>query len=242
MAVTAYRQGPDSMTAQALDLLEPLAGARVLDFACGAGVTTAWLAARGANVTGVDITPQSLDIARQLCRAVEIDASFVCGDIAAISSSLPHFDRLFGNMALHHVPLATVAPILGEHLEPGGVGSFAETTYTNPLFWFGRRYLVGRFGIPRFGTHDEKPLDRHDLSLLRDAFGEAAFVNSEVHFLRVFDRQLLGFRHPKASMVLKAIDDMIGRSPALQWLSYHRVLFVRKKDSDHGASSVHQRA
>ena len=62
-----HGRGPDPNTAAMMDLLEPLDGATVLDFACGTGVTSAWLAARGAKVVGVDITPESISRARQLC-------------------------------------------------------------------------------------------------------------------------------------------------------------------------------
>jgi SAM-dependent methyltransferase len=59
-AISEYRRGPDPNTALMLDALEPLEGRRVLDFACGAGLTSAWLAARGASVTGIDISAASV--------------------------------------------------------------------------------------------------------------------------------------------------------------------------------------
>lgn len=227
-ALRTFERGPDPMTAAAFRILEPLGGTRVLDFGCGAGVTSAWLAALGAEVTGLDITPEAIASAHELCRGVGIRASFVQADLAEPSTDLPTFDRLFGGMALHHVDVATLAPILAKHLTPGGVGAFIETTASNPLLWFGRRYLVGRFGIPRFGTPDERPLARGDLAQLRGAFGQATFVRSEVHFLRIIDRQLLGFRHPRASAIAKSADEILALLPALQWLSYHRVVRVDK--------------
>lgn len=60
------RRGRDAMRAQMLSRLpEDLRGARVLDAGCGAGQMTAELAARGADVVAVDISPSLVSIARQ---------------------------------------------------------------------------------------------------------------------------------------------------------------------------------
>ncbi|HMX40581.1 MAG TPA: class I SAM-dependent methyltransferase [Saprospiraceae bacterium] len=55
-------QGMVRHFAQALDLP---AGARVLDLACGKGRHSRFLAELGYDVTGLDISPQSIDFARQ---------------------------------------------------------------------------------------------------------------------------------------------------------------------------------
>src|SRR5438270_5008973 len=72
-----FEAGPDPNTEAMLRAVEPVAGARVLDFACGAGVTSAWLAARGANVVGVDLSPDSLARAQEVHDALSLDATFV---------------------------------------------------------------------------------------------------------------------------------------------------------------------
>ena len=60
------RAGRDAMRALMLSRLpDDLSGARVLDAGCGAGQMTAELAARGAEVVAVDISPQLIDIARR---------------------------------------------------------------------------------------------------------------------------------------------------------------------------------
>src|SRR5438128_283816 len=65
-----YERGPDANMRALLDALEPLGGAAVLDFACGAGVTSAWLAARGADVVGIDLSPRSVERAAELAERV----------------------------------------------------------------------------------------------------------------------------------------------------------------------------
>ena len=79
------REGRDRMRATMLSRLpDDLTGARVLDAGCGAGQMTAELAARGAEVTAVDISPALVEIAR--ARLPEDHVSrvrFASGDMLA---------------------------------------------------------------------------------------------------------------------------------------------------------------
>ncbi|MDZ7599701.1 MAG: methyltransferase domain-containing protein [Desulfobacterales bacterium] len=60
------REGRDRMRALMLARLPAdLRGARVLDAGCGTGLMTAELAARGAEVVAVDISPALVEIARE---------------------------------------------------------------------------------------------------------------------------------------------------------------------------------
>lgn len=74
-------------------LLDLKPGMEVLDLACGYGRIANRLAARGPNVTGLDITPRFLDIARQGASERGINVDYVEGDMR----SLPwtgRFDRV----------------------------------------------------------------------------------------------------------------------------------------------------
>lgn len=62
----------------AVALLEPLAGRRVLDVCCGTGDLALALARAGADVVGVDFTPQMLRIANTKRGGAR--AGFACGD------------------------------------------------------------------------------------------------------------------------------------------------------------------
>ena len=77
-------------------------GARVLDIGCGTGLLALVCARRGAQVTGIDISPLMLDIARQKMKqagledsttliemsAIELDERFEAGSFDAVMSSL----------------------------------------------------------------------------------------------------------------------------------------------------------
>jgi SAM-dependent methyltransferase len=222
-----YSAGPDVLTAALLDAVEPLDGARVLDFACGTGITSAWLAARGAAVTGIDLSPGSTARAAEVCRAAGIDADFLTGRLAE-HPELGAFDRIVGRFALHHVDVAAVAPLLAARLRPGGVAAFIETMDSNPVLRLARRHLVGRFGIPRFGTLDEHPLTQHDLVVLERAFGDLDVRVPWLTFLRIFDRQVLGYRSARATRLLGSVDDLLLRRGLESW-SYHQLLVLTKR-------------
>ncbi|MGH2881322.1 MAG: class I SAM-dependent methyltransferase, partial [Solirubrobacteraceae bacterium] len=71
-----------------LDLTGVGPGTRLLDIACGSGYAAALAAARGAQVTGVDIAPALLEIARERTP----DGTFLEGEMDA----LPLPDEQFG--------------------------------------------------------------------------------------------------------------------------------------------------
>jgi SAM-dependent methyltransferase len=222
-----YRAGPDVMTAALLDALEPLAGVTVLDFACGTGITSAWLADRGASVTGIDLSPESTARAAEFCRAARAEVSFVTGPLDS-QPDLGTYDRIVGRFALHHVDVAAVAPLLASRLRPGGFAAFLETMDTNPLLRPARRHLVGRFGIPRFWTLDEHPLTRADLAVLEAAFGELELRVPRMTFFRIFDRQVLRHRSRRASRAIGALDDLLLTRFHLDSWSYHQLLVARR--------------
>jgi magnesium-protoporphyrin O-methyltransferase len=77
------RQGRDRMRGIMLSRLpEDLRGARVLDAGCGTGLMTAELAARGADVVAVDISPQLIGIAEErLSDTLRPRVTFAAGDM-----------------------------------------------------------------------------------------------------------------------------------------------------------------
>lgn len=75
-----------------IDRLAPQPGARILDLGCGAGQTTCELARRGAQATGVDISPDLIAMARAQEGAETV--RFVLGDAASTQFDTP-FDGLY---------------------------------------------------------------------------------------------------------------------------------------------------
>lgn len=88
------REGRDRMREIMLSRLPgDLSGRRVLDAGCGTGAMTEILAARGADVVAIDISPALVDIAaRRLPEALTPRVTFTAGDM--LSADLGTFDHV----------------------------------------------------------------------------------------------------------------------------------------------------
>ena len=223
-----YEKGPDPNTLRMLNAVHPESGAHIIDFACGAGVHSAWLAARGAKVTGVDLSPNSIRVARQVADRLGLDIEFLVADIETMELPPGGFDGMVGHWALHHLDTKTMAPVLARAIKPNGVAAFEETMALNPVLRFARKHIVGRFGIKRRGTVDEHPLEQWDLDQFRDAFGQLDVVTEWYKFLRLFDRFVLRLRFPSMTRVINKIDAKLLAWPPTSTWGYHQVLIARK--------------
>jgi SAM-dependent methyltransferase len=100
-------------------------GTRVLDVGCGVGRWSRLLAARGATVTGVDLSPTMITEAQR--RAALEDVAQRCyfevQDLSALKVS-GQFDLILGVTVLQHIldPAALRAALsaMRDHLAPGG--------------------------------------------------------------------------------------------------------------------------
>jgi trans-aconitate methyltransferase len=79
-----------------IDLLDPQRGERILDLGCGTGQLTYKIAERGAQVIGLDASPEMIGQARQNYPQLH----FVLQDAARMEFD-SEFDAVFSNAALH---------------------------------------------------------------------------------------------------------------------------------------------
>ncbi len=101
-------------------LLPPVADRDVLDAGCGTGPLSAWLAAQGARVTGLDASPRM--IARARDRGLT-GATFAVADLGApLDLADASFDVAVASLVLHYLR-DWVAPLreLRRVLRPGGI-------------------------------------------------------------------------------------------------------------------------
>ena len=94
-------------------------GWRVLDLACGTGDIAFDAAAAGARVTGLDITPAMIEIARRKPGGAGI--AWLVGDMTALPVSGETFDLVTTGYGLRNVPdLARALAEIHRVLRPGG--------------------------------------------------------------------------------------------------------------------------
>jgi len=84
-----------------VDLLAPVPGERILDLGCGTGALTAEIAARGAEVLGIDRSEDMISQARKKFPALTFEAR----DARELRFH-GQFDAVFSNAVLHWIPEA----------------------------------------------------------------------------------------------------------------------------------------
>ena len=105
-----------------------LAGRRVLEIGCGRGVGVQILLALGAgHVTGIDLDPQMISLARKRITRYANKADVFVGDGQAIDAPDVAFDVVVGYGVIHHIPnwLLAVKEV-SRVLKPGGRYYFEE--------------------------------------------------------------------------------------------------------------------
>lgn len=90
-----------------LSLLKELdcQGKRVLEVGCGVGSDLVYLAERGALVTGIDLSPKSITLAKKHCRCFGMKAKLLCADAERLPFRDNSFDIVYSMGVLHHTPM-----------------------------------------------------------------------------------------------------------------------------------------
>ena len=102
-----------------MDLASPLRGRRVLDLACGTGDLAFAAAADGGDVTGLDLTPRMIELARG---KAPVGVRFLVGDMMALPFRDASFDVVTTGYGLRNVPvLETSIAEIHRVLVPGGL-------------------------------------------------------------------------------------------------------------------------
>ncbi|HEX7386691.1 MAG TPA: bifunctional 2-polyprenyl-6-hydroxyphenol methylase/3-demethylubiquinol 3-O-methyltransferase UbiG [Castellaniella sp.] len=133
----------------------PLDGQAIVDIGCGGGLLSEAMASEGAQVTGIDLAAESLQIARLHGHESGVQVQYEC--ISAEDFATQHagqFDLVTCMELLEHVPdPASVVRACGQLVKPGGTVCFSTLNRNPKSFLFaivGAEYLLRM--LPR-GTH-----------------------------------------------------------------------------------------
>mgnify|MGYP001087427958 FL=1 len=109
--------------------LYPIAGKQLLHLQCHIGTDTLSLALDGAKVTGVDFSPQSIHIARELARKMGIPAQFIEANVLELPEGLGEYDIVYTSQGVlcWISDIQRWAQAVARHLKPGGVFYIFET-------------------------------------------------------------------------------------------------------------------
>ena len=139
-----------------IDGLAPLAGKRVLDVGCGGGILAESMAARGAQVTGIDMGEAPLEVARLHLLESGLDIDYQRIPVEQLAAQQPgSFDVITCMEMLEHVPdPASVIQACATLVRPEGK-LFFSTLNRNPKSYLfaiiGAEYILRL--LPK-GTHD----------------------------------------------------------------------------------------
>lgn len=175
-----------------IEFLGDLRGKRVLEMGCGLGSLSVLLAKSGAELTAFDISPGSIEVARQRAEAAGV-ADRIRFDVCP-AEQLPYadagFDVAFGKAVLHHLDAETAHPHLFRLLRPGGKAAFSEPMGMNPVLNFVREYVHYPHKNPRGA---DRPLNYNDIQDWTEGF--SAVHVQEIQLLSMLERGL-GFGRP----------------------------------------------
>lgn len=139
-----------------VDKTVSLSGKDVLDVGCGGGILSESMALKGANVTGIDLGKELLDVAdlHSLDSGVSVNYQHI--SVEALASQKPEqFDCVTCMEMLEHVPdPVAIINACSTLVKPGGY-VFLSTLNRNPkaylLSIIGAEYILGMMAK---GTHD----------------------------------------------------------------------------------------
>ena len=139
-----------------IDRTAGLAGKKVLDVGCGGGILAESMAARGAAVTGIDLSDKALSVARLHLLETGQKADYRKVSAEELADNQPGaFDIVTCLEMLEHVPdPASTVRACAQLVRPGGL-VFFSTLNRNPKSYLfavvGAEYVLNL--LPR-GTHD----------------------------------------------------------------------------------------
>ena len=135
--------------------LGPKDEARILDVGCGGGILTEAMAARGWQMTGVDLSPKSIEVARRHAEESGVEVEYQVGSAYELPFDDASIDAVVISDVLEHLhDLPRSVREIARVLKPRGVMAF-DTINRTPLSYVLMIVLaqgVLRLAPPR--THD----------------------------------------------------------------------------------------
>ena len=207
-------------------LAEECRDATVLDYCCGNGEESLFVAKHGARkVIGIDISEVSIRNCQMRARAegVEGIATFRTMDAEALQFADNTFDFMMEYGVLHHLDLARAMSELARVLKPGGSMVCTETLGHNPLIRLYRR----RTPHLRTAWETEHILKREHFELMRKYFGQI-----EMRFFHLATLGAVPFRRSAVFTVLlhslRALDSVLLSLPWVRWQAWQVVFKISK--------------
>lgn len=146
-------------------------GQTVLDVATGTGNVALRAAEAGADVVGLDLTPELFDVARRRAEALGVEVEWIEGDAEALPYGDGGFDRVLSVFGVQFAPRHEVAAAeLVRVCAPGGVIGMCNWT---PASAVGELFSILGSYLPPAPAYASPPPLWGDESHVRELFSDA---------------------------------------------------------------------
>ncbi len=202
--------------------LTDIKGKAILDIGCGYGFTSVNLAKRGGIITGIDISPKMVELARKNAQFNAVEDSVAVQRMSAQNMMFEAntFDYVVGFGILHHLNLQLAGQEISRVLKPGGEAFFIEPRI--PFKWL--IFVRSVFPNKCFESPGGSQLDDRDIACFRSFF--SGYQIRYFLFLKKLTR-FPGFK--KLGNTLDRIDEhLLQRLPWLWRLYWAFVIKVVK--------------
>lgn len=170
----------------AYHLLGDVRGKMVLDLGCGSGENVVVLVARGAQVIGMDISPDLIAIAQQRLGNANLNAAVRVGDAYNTGLDDASVDVIFCIALIHHLDIKLVRDEMRRILRESGSVILQEPIRFSEVYTRVRKMLPDRVDISEY----EHPLTQHELAVMIQPFETDGTRYFRLPFVPLFSRFL----------------------------------------------------
>lgn len=180
---------PPADTAYGLEyafyLLGDVRGKTVLDLGCGTGENLVPLVKRGAEVIGIDISPDLVELARERLHSYGLTATLRDGSAYDTGLADESVDVVFSMALLHHLDLPPARNEVYRILRPGGLFILREPVrFSSTLNVLRRLFPAPKADISDF----EHPMTRAEIATVTQGFTLVAQRSFRLPFIPLLSR------------------------------------------------------
>jgi len=196
----------------------------ILDYCCGTGIYSITPALNGGNITGIDISDQSIEVARNRAKnfGVSDKCKFIVMDAEKLTFPDNHFDVIFSYGSFSYLDLKIIYKELHRVLRPGGKLVVVDSLAHNPIFRINRKKNLNSWAGKDAGKL--QTLMSRDILMSKDYFSSLTIKHFDlISVLWYFLNLRLGIT------IINNLDRLILKIPLIRWLAF-KVVFVCTKE------------
>lgn len=197
-------------------------GKIVLEYGCGLGSQTYFLATKNAKVHGIDISDIAIKAAQDEAKKRNVPIDFRVMNAERLEFPAETFDIVCGSSILHHLDLAKAVREIRRVLKTGGKAVFIEPLGHNPII------NLFRLMTPKMRSSDEHPLKMKDLRFISEQFLDVNIKHYYLLSLFAVPFQKNRYYKKVASFFERLDDYLFNQFPFIKKFSWQVLITVGK--------------